>query len=116
MYQDRRSVPGATTLTILIPALLMAITEPTGSSAASLLARAPGIPAGMAIHGVGDGVIRGVAGVGVRTPTTAVMDTTAVATDTMAATRTAITTASAAATAQAAPTAGPAITDTEIAA
>ncbi len=115
MYRDRRSVPGATTLTILIPALLMAITEPTGSSAASLSARAPGIPAGMAIHGAGDGVIRGVAGDGDRTPTTVDMDITAVM-DIIAATRMAITTASAVGTAQVAPTVGPAITDTEIAA
>lgn len=56
---------------------LMAITALTGSLAASLLAQAPGTQAGMAVRGVGAGAIRGVAGDGDRTLTTADADTMA---------------------------------------
>lgn len=99
-----RSVAGVTTLIILMPARLMAITALTGSPAASLSVPAHGSAVGMDARGAGAGVIHGVAGAGVHAPSMAI----AAATDTVAATDTRAATTEAMATA-AEPMAGRAV-------
>jgi hypothetical protein len=104
MWVVPRSVAGVTTLIILMPAHLTAITARTGSPAASSSALAHGLAVGMDARGAGAGVIRGAAGAGVHAPSMAI----AADTDTVAASATRAATAEAMATA-AEPMAGRAV-------